>query len=293
MEQLDLLETVAARSLLDQLLDDSRLYESSAEYLNLLNFVIRLKGFAPFNAMLLQVQKPGLMYAASRADWLEKFGRVIKHGSRPLLIMWPFGPVALVYDVIDTEGKALPEDVNTFVADGDVNEQILSAYAAKLNKRKIKWNDVDAGDGNAGAISVVFRGTKSDEKNRYRLSINKNHNPNTRFATLAHELGHLFLGHLGDDRHLKIPNRSSLIHAQVELEAESVSYMVCSRNGIRSKSEAYLHHFVKNTAIVKNLDVYQIMRAAGRVEHILELDIHHRMGPSTGSNAGFARMCKS
>ena len=104
MQQMDLLETEAARALLDQLLADSRLYRTGKDYRALLDFVIRLRNFAPFNAMLLQVQKPGLMYAASRLDWLERFNRTVKDGARPLLILWPFGPVALVYDVADTQG---------------------------------------------------------------------------------------------------------------------------------------------------------------------------------------------
>jgi rhodanese-related sulfurtransferase len=79
--------------LLDQLLADSRLYRTGKDYRALLDFVIRLRNFAPFNAMLLQVQKPGLMYAASRLDWLERFNRTVKDGARPLLILWPFGPV--------------------------------------------------------------------------------------------------------------------------------------------------------------------------------------------------------
>ena len=61
MHQMDLLETEAARALLDQLLADSRLYRTGKDYRALLDFVIRLRNFAPFNAMLLQVQKPGLM----------------------------------------------------------------------------------------------------------------------------------------------------------------------------------------------------------------------------------------
>ena len=64
-QQQDLFETEAARSLLDQLLTDSRLYTRSKDYKDLLDFVVRLRNFAPFNAMLLQVQKPGLSYAAS------------------------------------------------------------------------------------------------------------------------------------------------------------------------------------------------------------------------------------
>ena len=50
--QQDLFESEAARSLLDQLLDDSRRYHSSTDYLELLNFVVKLRNFAPFNAML-------------------------------------------------------------------------------------------------------------------------------------------------------------------------------------------------------------------------------------------------
>src|SRR3954468_6655012 len=99
------------RSLLDQLLTDSRLYTQTKDYKNLLDFVIRLRNFAPFNAMLLHVQKPGLSYAASARDWEERFVRHPKEGARPLLILWPFAPVALVYDVLDTEGQELPKDV--------------------------------------------------------------------------------------------------------------------------------------------------------------------------------------
>src|SRR5205823_9397882 len=88
----DLFENEEARSLLDRLLADSRLYTRSADYKALLDFVVRLRNFAPFNAMLLQVQKPGLTYAASAYDWRERFGRQPKEGARPLLILWPFGP---------------------------------------------------------------------------------------------------------------------------------------------------------------------------------------------------------
>ncbi|APW46836.1 hypothetical protein BLL52_3464 [Rhodoferax antarcticus ANT.BR] len=90
------IETDAARSMLDQLLEDSRLYSKGADYKNLLDFVVRLSNFAPFNALLLQIQKPGLNHAASARDWRETFKRTIKADARPLLILWPFGPLALL-----------------------------------------------------------------------------------------------------------------------------------------------------------------------------------------------------
>ena len=80
-EQQYLIESGVARSLLDQLLTESRLYTRSRDYQNLLDFVVRLRNFAPFNAMLLQVQKPGLAYAASANDWFQKFGRTPKEGA--------------------------------------------------------------------------------------------------------------------------------------------------------------------------------------------------------------------
>ena len=96
-------------SLLSELFHQSRQFKGSDEYLEFLDFVVRMKNFAPFNAALLCLQKPGLRFAASRADWLSKFNVRVNPGARPLLIMWPFGPVALVFDVKDTEEGVVPE----------------------------------------------------------------------------------------------------------------------------------------------------------------------------------------
>jgi hypothetical protein len=49
--QQGLFESAATRSLLDQLLIDSRLYTQSKDYKDLLDFVVRLRNFAPFNAI--------------------------------------------------------------------------------------------------------------------------------------------------------------------------------------------------------------------------------------------------
>src|SRR2546428_13692761 len=185
--QQDLFENEAARSLLDQLLTDSRLYTQSKDYKALLDFVVRLRNFAPFNAMLLQVQKSGLTYAASTRDWRERFGRTPKEGARPLLILWPFGPVALVYDVQDTEGEELPEDVASFFAHGSIDEKRVASFVPIATKKNIEWYWVNAGDKRAGSISVVKRATSDKENTQYRMRINRNHLPAVQFATLTHE----------------------------------------------------------------------------------------------------------
>ena len=264
-------DTEAARSLLDQLLTDSRLYTQSKDYKDLLDFVVRLRNFAPFNAMLLQVQKPGLSYAASARDWRERFGRIPKPGVRPLLILWPFGPVALVYDVLDTEGDPLPKDVASFFAHGPIDEKQMKTFIPLMNRKGIELYHIDAGDCKAGQIQKVTRTVKEKKVKGYQILINRNHTSAVQFASLAHELGHLFLGHLGIDNMLNIPQRPRMDKSQVELEAESVSFLVCARNGVKSESETYLKDYVKEHTTVEEIDLYQLMRATGQVETLLGL----------------------
>jgi hypothetical protein len=276
-------ETEAARSLLDQLIEDSRLYRQGKDF-----FVVRLRNFAPFNAMLLQVQKPGLNYAASARDWRERFGRTIKPGARPLLILWPFGPVALVYDQMDTEGKPLPEGVSAFAARGAGDHLALEGFALMPAKKNVQWNKVDAGDLKAGSIEVVLRAKKISEPSSYRVDINENHDANVQFATVAHELAHLFLGHLGADKWLTVPLRPPIQQARRELEAESVAFIVCARNGVVSNSERYLSAYVDADTNVDQLDLYQIMRAAGQVEAVLGLTAHTKYDRPKKPSRGLA-----
>lgn len=232
--QTELFDEDIARSLLDQLLDDSRLYRSSKDYLDLLEFTARLRNFAPFNAMLLHMQKPGLTYAASAHDWAAQFQRKPKERARPLLILWPFGPVALVYDVQDTEGPPLPQDVDSFFARGAITAERIPAFIAAMKTKHIECVLFDAGDASAGAIRMLTRPVEK-KSGTYRMFVNRNHAAAVQFVTIAHELAHLFLGHLGSDKILNIPQRPRPEHAQAELEAESVAYLVAQRNGVESK----------------------------------------------------------
>ena len=269
-------EEEAARSLLDQLLEESQLYKTSKDYMELLEFTKRLRNFAPFNAMLLQLQKPGLRYAASTFDWRTRFERRPKEKARPLLILWPFGPVALVYDVQDTEGKELPEDVDAFFAKGAITEQQMPGFIGKMEKKQIACEFFDGGDNSAGSIQLLGRGPKPECAGFYRMQVNQNHAVAVQFTTIAHELAHLFLGHLGPDRVLNVPERPRPNHAQEELEAESVAYLVCARNGVASKSQTYLTNFVEKNTSIEHLDLYQVMRAAGQIETLLGLTSHTR-----------------
>lgn len=269
-------------SLLTQLLDESKLYKGGKEFKELLDFVNKLRNFAPFNVFLLHIQKPGLRFVASEYDWRQRFNRSIKEGARPLLILWPFAPVALVYDVDDTEGDKLPVDVaQAFRATGAMTQSRIQGFMSRLVKLGIDTNLIEYGDGHAGHIrrsehglTINKQSKQAKEKPDYSVRLNKIHDPNVQFATLVHELAHLYLGHLGADKFLKIPERLNKSHDTKELEAESVCYIVCQRNNIRPNSESYLKDFVNDKLSVEDMDLYALLKAAGQIETILDLAAH-------------------
>ena len=281
------------RSLLDQLLEDSRLYKSGKDYLDLLEFISRMRNFAPFNALLLQIQKPGLRFAASRHDWRVRFHAEIREDARPLLTLYPFGPVALVYDVVDLVSGNIPVDVQAFVAKGAITEDSIATFIERMISKDIVVGITDAGDGNAGSIQIAY--APKDEKTRgcYKMKINGNHAPAVRFVTIVHELAHLFLGHLGKDKKWGIKDRRRCTHTQQELEAETVAFLVAKRNGVESKSETYLTNYVRDNPTIDDIDYYQLTRAAGQIETLLGIAAHTRFDidgrPEGSSRASFTQ----
>ena len=65
--------------------------------------------------------------------------------------------------------------------------------------------------------------------------------------------------------------------AEREIEAECTAFLVCNRNGVTVNSEAYLSSFVDAAVDPDQLDIYQIMRAAGQIETVLDLTLHTKL----------------
>ena len=61
--EVDCVDEKSTRSLLDHLLTESKLYKTGEAYKALLDFTVRMRNFAPFNAMLIDIQKPGIRFA--------------------------------------------------------------------------------------------------------------------------------------------------------------------------------------------------------------------------------------
>ncbi|MFN3686439.1 ImmA/IrrE family metallo-endopeptidase [Salinarimonas sp.] len=256
------------RALIDQLIAATRLYDTRETVGELVDFLIRLRAFAPFNAMLLHIQKPGLTHAATAGDWWRRFRRVPKRGARPLLVLRTMGPVDFVFDILDTEGDAVPDDAFAFPTLGTMTETRFEIIVRTVAGDGIDLVPVDAGDAHAGWIGVAAHSTSRKGKHRYEIGYNKNHTPATRFVTIAHELAHLYLGHLGADPGRRIPDRRHTPHDLREVEAETVAYIVAKRNGLTPRSESYLASY---TGALGDFDLHAVTRAANAVETLMGL----------------------
>jgi hypothetical protein len=251
------------RALIDQLIAATRLYDNRESLQELFAFTIRLRVFAPYNAMILHIQRPGLTHAATARDWYRRFGRVPVRGARPLLVLRAMGPIDFVFDILDTEGRALSIDAFKFPALGALTDQQFAEHMVWVAKENVDLAPLDVGDTQAGYVRMSARSADPKRKHRHELGYNKNHPAPTRFVTVAHGLGHLYLGHLGEEQARRVPDRHGVPEDLKEVEAESTAYLVAMRNGLKPRSESYLSNYRGTFAA---LDLFAITRAANAVE---------------------------
>jgi hypothetical protein len=233
---------------LDDLFKSSRLYGSSQEYMDLLNFITKFRKYAPFNCMLMHIQNPNISYVASAVDWQHGFNRYPKRNARPLVILQPFGPVMFLYDILDTEGDQVPDYVmKPFDTQGELPPKLMDKTIHNCGIHGIDVKEDINGllkAGNARRLSDKIRSEFGDlnlsETSSYLILLNKDHSPEEQYSTLAHELGHILCGHIGVDRLAWWGTNMNISESMKEIEAESVAYLVCRRMDLIASSDKYL-----------------------------------------------------
>ncbi len=107
-----------------------------------------------------------------------------------------------------------------------------------------------------------------DVPRRYALLLNANLSAEARYATLVHELAHLYCGHLGTPNDKWWPDRRGLDYAAAEFEAESVCYLVCERVGIENPSDQYLAGYLGAKEQIPSISLDCVMKTAGLIERM-------------------------
>ena len=270
------------RAALDELFSCARQYRSSQSYLALLEFVGRFRFYSPFNAMLIHTQMPGARFVAPASRWLRKFRRNIKTSARPIVVLQPMGPVLFVFDVSDTEAlpeaPALPPSVtNPFAVRAGCVGHELEQTIENAKRDGVDVLKLPQGSQRAGAIrlsnpglylNVAEAGVAEPVPRRYDLTLNSNLSREAAFATLVHELAHLYCGHLGSPDKAWWPDRRGMKVEIKEFEAESVCYLVCTRLGIDNPSAEYLAGHVRKFDETPPIGLDAVMKAAWLIERM-------------------------
>lgn len=256
------------KSTFDELIDLTKNYRNSANYFEFIKFVSRIKNYSAYNTALIYAQNPKVTYVASKTDWAKRHNRTVKPEARPLIILAPFHPVLFVFDVNDTEGEPLPERVfSPFWAEGEVPEKGLFHLKRLCKKLDIKVVDNVDTNTSAGSIRANYANGKFES---YTIQLNQNHTNQVKFATFVHEIAHLLCGHLGKHKEEeKWHSRTGLSIQQQEFEAESISYIVCKRFGVRSNSEEYLSGYTQSTDEIPPISIDTVLHVSAMLENAI------------------------
>jgi len=283
----------AARRALDDLFANARQFKSSAEYGDLIRFIARFRRYSPFNAVLIHTQLKGARYVAPANRWLRDFGRRIKTGAQPIVILQPKGPVMFVFDVVDTEGlpgmPPLPPEVDRpfEVRRGRIGAELELTVANAL-RDGVNVIERKEGSQSAGSIRLAPPGGQIQVvrlkpglghlkvPRRYDLLLNASLSPEARYATLVHELAHLYCGHLGTPNEKWWPDRIGLGLTEREFEAESICYLVCERLGIGNPSDEYLAGYLRENEQVPSISLDCVLKGAGLIEQMARIRLPPR-----------------
>jgi len=274
-----------------------------------LDFSSRFRRLAVWNARMVYIQRPGAQAVASEYEW-HSVGRTVLPDAVPIIILWPFSPIRFVYELADTAPPIDRDNIgDPFAAKGEFNTGAFARLEKGLKAQKTFRIEIEprrqgfdyAGSAvaqghlpgtNSGVISVADgKGigkfamdnatSEGDAAMKgipvFRVTINDRLNATERFATIAHELGHIFCGHLGAsasssgaDDESGWPDRRGWDKNEKEIEAEAVAYLIASRAGVVTASAAYLQNYAREADMGK-VDVELIVRAAARVERLAKI----------------------
>ena len=251
------------QSSIDDLFTRSRRFRKSRKFAEAVDFVARFRDYSPFNNMLVYAQNPQATHVATASHWRKAFGRSVKEEARGMVILAPRTPVLMVYDLADTDGPPLPEQMRAFAqTSGRFDPALLERTVKNCEHDQIQVRRLPMAESRGG-----FATSRAREPGRkMRVGLRADLADAAAYAVLCHELAHIYLGHVGADRDGWWPFRMNLSEAVAEIEAESVAHIVCMRAGLHTRSAEYLASFVEDSDDLDAISLDLISRVAGRIE---------------------------
>lgn len=192
------------------------------------------------NTLLIALQRPDATQVAGFHAWL-RLGRHVRKGEKGIAIIAPVvrrvrvtdeatgdekrvagAPtafrVAHVFDIVQTDGEELPA-APVHKLEGNDTDDLYTRLVPVAHSLGFTVEEDYLENGVSGDCN--------HDKRRIRVEVRND--PKQQVKTLAHELAHAILH----------GERGSLTRDRIELEAESVAYMVCADLGIDSSTYSF------------------------------------------------------
>ncbi len=243
--------------------------QSSDEFKEILKTFSQFHNYSYHNSLLIKMQCPEASHVAGFRQWQKKFNRNVKKGETGIAILAPFSfkktvteikdgeevekeinktyfrPV-YVFDISQTEGEPLPEmDLSIDSA----NIDLLSPLIELIEKE---------------SLIVEFKllpkrldGYLKEDK----IVVDKSTNETEQASILIHELAHYYL-------HQKTDEKEGLTKEIVEMEAESVAFVVMDHFGVEIKSDKYLALYKESYDLSDSLQ--RINKVSSKILSFLE-----------------------
>jgi hypothetical protein len=260
----------------DEVFAASARFRDSRNVVDLLSFIARFAGYSAFNGLLIYAQNPSATYVATARSWKQKFGRQPKFDARPILILAPMAPILFVFDIRDTEGPPVPSSrlqtrrtrSQQFGKIYTNTRHNCAVHGIAVFEKSLVHGTVDTTSRITPALRKQYRDLTMQKDTSYLILIDEDQSPENKYSTLIHELGHIFCGHLGIDRHAWWPERPVLNINVEEIEADAAAYLTCNRLGLQTSSSKHLANYIEQNHELPVFSLNAVLQSVGYLEEM-------------------------
>jgi hypothetical protein len=148
---------------------------------------------------------------------------------------------------------------------------VFDTTLLNLFRDRVYYAESDMGTALAGSIRHAPGARQipvgdASVKALYQVLVNRNLEDEPKYASMVHELAHLYCGHIGSPDETWWPNRSTGGEFTGEFEAETVTWLVCERLGIDNPSAEYIAGYLNVMPEVPEISLECVLKAVLYIE---------------------------
>ncbi len=203
-----------------------------------------------------------------------------------MVALVPFGPVAFVYDVGDTEGENLPTKEMFWWEEKRIcfDERVIAETIKNCKNIGINVHVSESGMNfiRENSLRTMGLAIRHSENLGRKIVLHPRYLNKSRlveeYGVLCHEIAHHLLGHLGTinisvvtkrgKENKKIAAGRDIPRHICELEAELAAWIVFNKWGIDKNSTTYMALWFMDQKDVEKIDMSEVLRAANKIKEM-------------------------